>query len=105
MKHSERKIMQHCYILDSYARNVLLAYNWHEKLTVLTILMTFLTMYGNSALFALESFSYFLFNIVSAVNGGFLNNQYAFDDIIGKSGDKFYSWVSNAYKNNSILTV
>lgn len=69
-----------------------------KNLTVRNYINAFLTMYGNSALFTLESFSYFLFNIISAVNGGFLNNQYAFDDIIGKSGDKFYSWVSNAYK-------
>ena len=65
---------------------------------MVTNTMKDITVRGDAALFALENFNYFIFNIASAVNGGFLNNQYAFDDIIGKSGDKLYAVVANFAK-------
>ena len=72
--------------------------NTMKDLTVRGYVEAFCKMYGDAALFALENFNYFIFNIASAVNGGFLNNQYAFDDIIGKSGDKLYAVVANFAK-------
>lgn len=69
-----------------------------KQLTVRNYIEGFIEMYGSSSVFALEHFSYFIFNIFSAVNGGFLNNQYSFDDIIGKSGDKLYAYIVNFIK-------
>lgn len=65
-----------------------------KDLTVRNYIQGFIDMYGSSAVFALEHFSYFIFNIASAVNGGFLNNQYAFDEVIGRSGEKVYAFIS-----------
>ena len=59
----------------------------------------FIRMYGNSALFGLEHLSYFIFNIFSTMNGAFLNNQYAFKDIIGKSGSDLYGYICNVAKD------
>lgn len=69
-----------------------------RQLTVRNYIDGFIEMYGSSSIFALEHFSYFIFNIFSAVNGGFLNNQYAFDDILGTSGDKLYAYIVNFVK-------
>lgn len=65
-----------------------------KDLTGRNFVQGFIDMYGSSAIFALEHFSYFIFNIASAVNGGFLNNQYAFDEVIGRSGEKLYAYIS-----------
>jgi hypothetical protein len=70
-----------------------------NKLEVREYMTDFIRMYGNSALFGLEHLSYFLFNIFATMNGAFLNNQYAFKDIIGKSGSDLYGYICNAVKN------
>lgn len=57
--------------------------NGLKNYTVREFIKDFVDMYGSIALFAIEDFRYYIFNIVSAVNGGFLNKQYIFDDLIG----------------------
>lgn len=69
-----------------------------KDLTTRAYVQWFLDMYGSSTLFALEHFSYFIFHVFSAVNGGFMNNQYAFDEIVGVSGEKLYAYVANFVK-------
>ena len=69
-----------------------------NKLEVREYMTDFIRMYGNSALFGLEHLSYFIFNIVSTMNSAFLNNQYAFKDIIGKSGSDLYGYICNVTK-------
>jgi hypothetical protein len=73
--------------------------NGFNQLEVRGYMTDFIRMYGNSALFGLEHISYFLFNIFSTMNSAFLNNQYAFKDIIGKSGSDLYGYICNAVKN------
>lgn len=51
----------------------------------------FVNMYGSMALYAAEDVEYLLFNVLSAMNGGFINKQYAFDNIIGNNGNKIYN--------------
>jgi hypothetical protein len=73
--------------------------NGFNQLEVREYMTDFIRMYGNSALFGLEHLSYFMFNIVSTMNSAFLNNQYAFKDIIGKSGSDLYGYICNVTKN------
>ena len=70
-----------------------------EKLTVRDYVMNFINTYQNTALFSLEHLSYFLFNVFSTVNSVFLNNQYAFKDVLGASGDKLYGYITNIVNN------
>lgn len=70
-----------------------------DTLTVRDYIMKFINTYQNTALFSLEHLSYFLFNVFSAVNSVFLNNQYAFKDILGHSGDKLYGYITNTVNN------
>ena len=65
--------------------------NGLKDYTVRAFVEEFVDMYSSTAIFALEDLSYLLFNVFSAVNGGFVNKQYVFDDIIGNSGGKIYS--------------
>lgn len=69
------------------------------QVTVREYLKDFISMYGNAALFGLEHPSYFIFNIFSAVNGAFLNNQYAFKDIIAHTGENVYGAICNSVKS------
>jgi hypothetical protein len=71
---------------------VLISTGLHD-ITVRDYLKDFIGMYGNAALLALEHPSYFIFNIFSAVNGAFLNNQYAFKDIIARTGMDVYGQI------------
>ena len=73
--------------------------NGLNQLEVRSYMTDFIRMYGNSALFGLEHLSYFIFNIFSTMNGAFLNNQYAFKDIIGKSGSDLYGYICNVAKD------
>lgn len=59
--------------------------------TVREFIKDFLDMYGSCAVLGLEDFRYFSFNVLSAINGGFLNKQYIFDELIGTRGGKIYS--------------
>jgi hypothetical protein len=69
-----------------------------SQITVREYLKDFITMYGNAALFGLEHPSYFIFNIFSTVNGAFLNNQYAFKDIIARTGMDVYGRICASAK-------
>lgn len=62
-----------------------------EKMNIRGYLESYMQMYGGSALLALELFPYLMFNISSALQGGFLNNQYMFEDIIEKDGVRMYN--------------
>lgn len=73
--------------------------NGIQSLEVREYMTDFIRMYGNSALFGLEHLSYLVFNVFSTMNGAFLNNQYAFKDIIGKSGSELYGYICNVAKN------
>lgn len=59
--------------------------------TVREFIKDFVDMYGSCAVLGLEDFRYFAFNVLSAINGGFLNKQYIFDELIGTRGGKIYS--------------
>lgn len=60
-------------------------------LTVRGYLEQYINMYDASALMALEHFAYFMYTVLSALNGAFINNQYILDDIIEKHGAKLYN--------------
>ena len=62
-----------------------------EKMNTRGYLESYMQMYGGSALLALELFPYLMFNISSALQGGFMNNQYMFEDLIEKDGPKMYN--------------
>ena len=62
-----------------------------EKLTVRGYIESFTGMYGQASVFALEHINYFRFVIISAINGAYLLNQYALEDILEKSGAKLYN--------------
>ncbi|MNJ81915.1 hypothetical protein D3C77_809730 [compost metagenome] len=48
-------------------------------------------MYDGSALLALELFPYFMYNILSVVNGAYLNHQFILEDIVDRHGPKMYA--------------
>jgi hypothetical protein len=85
--------------INALARTGHLITGGFNKLTVRDYTADFIRMYGNSALFGLEHLSYFIFNIVSTLNGAFLNNQYAFKDILGKSGSDLYGYICSVAKD------
>jgi hypothetical protein len=62
-----------------------------KDLTVRGYLESYITMYDGSALFALEVFPYFLYTVMSVVNGAYLNHQYVLEDIVEKHGAKIYT--------------
>lgn len=62
-----------------------------KDLTVRGYLESYITMYDASALLALEHFSYFLYTIMSVVNGAYLNQQYVLEDIVDRHGAKIYA--------------
>lgn len=59
-------------------------------LNVRGYLESFIQTYDGSALLSLESFPYFMYNIISVVDAGFINNQYIFEDIVDVYGAKMY---------------
>lgn len=62
-----------------------------KDLTVRGYLEAFINMYEASNLLSLESFPYFLYNVISVTNGGYINNQYILEDIVGTIGSKIYN--------------
>jgi len=62
-----------------------------KDLTVRGYLEAFINMYEASNLLSLESFPYFLYNIISVTNGGYINNQYILEGIVGNTGSKIYT--------------
>lgn len=62
-----------------------------NDLSIRGYLESFITMYDPSALLALESFPYFMYNIISVVNGAYLNQQYVLEDIVEKHGARMYA--------------
>lgn len=60
-------------------------------LTVRGYLEQFINMYDASALFSLEYFPYFMYNVLSVTNGAYINNQYILEDIVEKHGAKLYT--------------
>ena len=59
-------------------------------LTVRGFLEQFIFMYSATALFALESFPYFLYNINGVYMGAYINNQYVLEDIVEKFAGGLY---------------
>jgi hypothetical protein len=66
-----------------------------KDLTVRSYLESFINMYDASALLSLESFPYFLYNVISVLNGAYINNQYAMEDIVERHGSKLYTEIIN----------
>jgi hypothetical protein len=66
-----------------------------NDLTVRNYLEAFIHMYDASALLALESFPYFLYNVLSVTNGAYINNQYVLEDIVDTNGAKMYADLIN----------
>lgn len=64
-----------------------------KDLNVRNYLEAFIIMYDASALLALESFPYFIYNINSVRTGAYINNQYVLDAIVDKSGGKIYNTI------------
>lgn len=62
-----------------------------KDLTVRNYLEAFIGMYESTALLALESFPYFIYNIMSVTNGAYINNQYIMEDIVSNGGSKIYN--------------
>jgi len=62
-----------------------------KDLTVRGYLEAFINMYESSNLLSLECFPYFLYNVVSVTNGGYINNQYILEGIVGNTGSKIYN--------------
>jgi hypothetical protein len=67
-----------------------LSFNFKD-LQVRGFLESYLQMYESTALLALESFPYFLFNILAVTNGAYMNNQYVLEDLVGTNGAKIYA--------------
>ena len=61
-----------------------------SDLTVRGFLETYINMYDQSTLLALEYFPYFVYMIIGVVNGAYINNQYILEDIVEKHGPKLY---------------
>lgn len=66
-----------------------------KDLSVRNYLEQFIHMYDASALLALESFPYFLYNVNAVTNGAYLNNQYILEDIVDNNGPKIYADLMN----------
>lgn len=69
-----------------------------KDLTVRGYIEAFINMYDSSALLALETFPYFVYMIVCVVDGGYMNNQYVLEDLVGKAGAKIYNDLANMEK-------
>jgi len=62
-----------------------------KDLTVRSYMEAYIHMYDAAALLALESFPYFLYNVLSVTNGAYINNQYVLEDIVDVNGAKIYA--------------
>lgn len=61
-----------------------------EKITVRDYMSSFVEMYGQSTLYALEMLEYFIFMVSSVVIGAYMNNQTTLEDLIDTDGAKLY---------------
>jgi len=61
-------------------------------------LEAFISMYYDSNLLSLESFPYFIYNVMSVTNGGYINNQYILETIVDSHGAKIYNDLLNIDK-------
>lgn len=61
-----------------------------KDLTVRGYLESYINMYDSSNLLSLECFPYFMYNILSVIDGGYINNQYVLEGIVGDNGAKMY---------------
>lgn len=61
-----------------------------KDLTVRGYLEAFINMYDSANLLSLESFPYFVYNVVAVTNGAYINNQYALEEIVDNAGAKIY---------------
>lgn len=66
-----------------------------KDLTVRNYIEQFIYMYDTSCLLSLESFPYFIYNILSVTNGAYINNQYILEDIVDTHGAKIYNALSS----------
>lgn len=71
--------------------------NGFSGLTVRGFMEQWMYMYDPSCLLALESYQYFIYNILSVTTGSYINNQYVLEDIVGSNGSKIYVDLSNYY--------
>lgn len=62
-----------------------------EGITVRGFLESYILMYDGAALLALEYFPYFIYNIISVINGGYINNQKLLEQVIGGDASSFYT--------------
>ena len=62
-----------------------------KDLTVRGYLEAYINMYEASNLLSLECFPYFVYNVISVTNGGYINNQYILEGIVGNTGSKIYN--------------
>lgn len=67
-------------------------------LTVRGFLEQWIYQYDASAILALESFPYFIYNVIAVTNAAFINNQYTLEDIVGSNGSKIYVDLANYYR-------
>lgn len=61
------------------------------SLTVSNFLESYINMYDSTMLFALETFPYFLYNIISVNESTYINNYQALKNIVGDDGRKIYA--------------
>lgn len=73
--------------------------NGFSGLTVRGFMEQWIYMYDPAALLSLESFQYFIYNIISVTTGAYINNQYVLEDIVGQNGAKIYVDLANNYDN------
>lgn len=78
-------------------KNPALGLNFKD-LTTRNYLESFINMYDSSNLLSLESFPYFMYNILSVTNGAYINNQYILEDMVGNIGAKMYNDIMNLDK-------
>ncbi len=69
------------------------------KLTVANFLESFINMYNASALLGLETFNYFLYNVMSVNESTYVNNYPILKNIVGEDGKKIYSDLIVAVSN------
>lgn len=70
-----------------------------DKLNIRGLVAEFTTMFDATILLGIELPTYFFYNIFSAVQGAFVNNQYALDNILEKDGVKLHNSISRMLKD------
>lgn len=74
--------------IDSFTNSEVNGGVYFKDLNTKSYLESFMNMYDPSTLLSLESFPYFIYNVCSVVNGGYINNQYILTDIVDTYGAK-----------------